>query len=200
MMTIQRSLGYIIMTWLMAPFGTVAMAAHGLVQRVDTFVFLPSWALSAGAGVLVGQNLGARKPERAERSAWLAILLVGGILTLACLILLLLARETAHIFNPETAFVTMGASFLRIAAAGYTAMALVVVLGQVLSGAGDTTPGMIISVAMVWVVQVPLAFLLPDLVDMGASGVRWAVVGGTFAGAIGFLLYFRSGRWKKRLV
>ncbi len=197
-MTTQRALGYIVLTWLMAPFGTVALAAHSIVQRVDTFLFLPSWALSAGAGVLVGQNLGAKQPQRAERSVWLATGLVAALMAVGCLALLVAAEGIIGLFNPEMELVAAGASYLRIAAAGYAVMALVITIGQALSGAGDTVPAMIISVIMVWAVQVPLAFLLPDIAGLGVLGVRWAIVGGTVAGAAAYLVYFRSGRWKYR--
>jgi putative MATE family efflux protein len=199
-MTTQRSIGAIVLTWLMAPFGTVALAAHSLVQRVDTVLFLPSWALSAGAGVLVGQNLGARRPDRAERGAWLATALVTGWMAVGSLALLLAAEGITGIFNTEPELVASAAVFLRIAAAGYVVMALVITLGQALSGAGDTVPAMIISVLMVWAVQVPLAFLLPEIGGLGVLGVRWAIVGGTVAGGAAYLVYFRSGRWKLRSV
>ena len=199
-MTAQRSLGYIALTWLMAPFGTVAMAAHSLVQRVDTVLFLPNWALSAGAGVLVGQNLGAREPQRAERSAWLATGLVGAVMAVGCVVLLLWAEGIVGLFNTEPELVATGAGFLRIAAAGYTVMAPVISLSQAIAGAGDTIPAMVISAAMVWVVQVPLAFALPDVAGLGVNGVRWAIVAGTAAGAAAYFAYFRSGRWKYRQV
>ncbi len=199
-MTTQRSLGYIVLTWLMAPFGTVALAAHSIVQRVDTILFLPSWALSAGAGVLVGQNLGARQPQRAERSVWLATGLVMALMAVGSLVLVLAAEGITGLFNQEPELTAAGAAFLRIAAAGYVLMALVITLSQALSGAGDTVPAMIISVVMVWAVQVPLALLLPDVAGLGVLGVRWAIVGGTVAGGAAYVVYFRSGRWKLRNV
>ncbi len=199
-MTTQRSLGYIVITWLMAPFGTVALAAHSIVQRIDMILFLPSWAISAGAGVLVGQNLGAGLPGRAERSAWLATALVTGLMAIGCLVLLLAAEVVTGLFNTEPELIAAAADFLRIAAAGYAVMALVITLGQALSGAGDTLAAMVISVIMVWLVQVPLGLLLPDVGGLGALGVRWAIVGGTVVGATAYLMYFRSGKWKLRNV
>jgi len=170
------------------------------VQRVDTVLFLPSWALSAGAGVLVGQNLGARLPDRAERSAWLAAGLVTGLMAIGCLVLLFAAEGVTGLFNTEPELVATAADFLRIAAAGYAVMAMVITLGQALSGAGDTLAAMVISVIMVWLVQVPLGFLLPNVGGLGALGVRWAIVVGTVAGAAAYLMYFRSGKWKLRNV
>jgi Na+-driven multidrug efflux pump len=79
-MNLQRSFGNLILTWFFAPFGTIAIAAHSIAARVEMFIFMPSMGLGSGAGVLVGQNLGARKPERAEKSAWLAM----GIVEVYC--------------------------------------------------------------------------------------------------------------------
>lgn len=199
-MTIQRSIGYVVLTWLMAPFGTVALAAHSLVQRIDTFLFLPNWALSAGAGVLVGQNLGALQPRRSEKSVRMAGGLVGAIIAAGCMVLLLWAEGVVTLFNSDAELVETGALFLRIATAGYVGMAVVIVLSQALAGAGDTLPAMAISVAMVWAAQLPLALALPGIGGLGVLGVRWAVVGGNTLGAAAFLLYFRSGRWERRRI
>jgi Na+-driven multidrug efflux pump len=79
-------------------------------------------------------------------------------------------------------------------------MALTVVFQQALSGAGDTMPAMLISLMMIWVVQLPLAYFLPRLTDFGVYGVRWALVIGIFAGAVAYIVYFHIGRWKRKMV
>ena len=199
-MSIQRSVGYLVLAWLMVPFGTFAVAGHSLIQRIDTLIFLPTWAIGSGAGVLVGQNLGAREPRRAERSAWLAVAVIVIVMLVVTVVLLLWAEGIIGIFNKETGLLDMASTFLRIAAAGYLLMALTVVLQQVLSGAGDTMPAMIISLMMIWIVQLPLAYLLPRWTDFGVYGVRWALVIGILAGAIAYIVYFQIGRWKRKRV
>jgi len=104
------------------------------------------------------------------------------------------------IFSTEPGLVETGSTFLRIAAAGYLMIASVIVFQYCISGAGDTLPAMLFSVMIVWGVQMPLAFFLPRITDLGVYGVRWAMVAAIFVGMIVFLVYFRTGRWKRKKV
>jgi Na+-driven multidrug efflux pump len=153
-----------------------------------------------GAAVLVGQNLGAGQPGRAERNAWLAAGFAQCIMLAGAVVLLLWAESIIGIFNTEPTLVKMASTFLRIAAAGYLVMGLSSVLGQSISGAGDTLPPMLIGLVTMWVVQLPLAFLLPRLTDLGVYGVRWAMVASVVVGATAIITYFRLGRWKRKEV
>jgi Na+-driven multidrug efflux pump len=96
--------------------------------------------------------------------------------------------------------VDIASSFLRIAAAGYIMMGLNAVFRQFLSGAGDTLSPMVISIVMIWLVQMPLAVILPRVTNLGVYGVRWAIVAGMVAGAVAYIIYFRLGRWKRKKV
>lgn len=196
----QRAFGSIVLTWFMAPFGTVAVAAHSLAQRVQIVLVLPGAQLGRAAGVLVGQNLGARQPGRAGRSGWLAVGLAEGVMFIGAVAVLLWAESIVRIFNTEPSLVQSASIFLRIAAAGYLVIGLVVVLEQSIAGAGDTLPPMLISLVMVWMVQLPLAFLLPRVTDLGVYGVRWSIVAGTVVGAVSYIVYFWLGRWKRKQV
>jgi putative MATE family efflux protein len=197
---LQKSLGDLVLTRLIVPFGTIAVAAHSLASRVDMFIFMPGMALGAGAGVLVGQNLGAGRPERAEKGAWLAIWFVEAFMIACSIALLLWAEYVIGIFTSEGELVRVGSIFLRIATASYLVLAFVSVLQSCIAGAGDTVPNMIMSIGMIWVIQLPLAFLLPHLAGFAVLGIRWAVVASTFAGMIVYILYFRLGRWKAKKV
>jgi putative MATE family efflux protein len=199
-MSIQRAFGNMILTWVIAPFGTLAVAAHSLGTRVEMFIFLPSMGLGMGSGVLVGQNLGARQPERAEKSAWTALGFVEAFTVCCAIVILLWAENVVSVFNNEPGLVDIGSLFLRIAAVSYVVIGLVAVLQNSIAGAGDTLPNMIISIGMIWVVTVPLAFLLPQIGDLGVLGVRWAMVAGMAGGAAAYVIYFRLGRWKKKKV
>ena len=198
--SVQRSFGNLVLTWFMVPFGTLAVAAHSLVQRVEMVLFLPSAPIGNAAGVLVGQNLGANQPERAERSGWLAAAIVGTVMLIGSLVILLWAERLIGVFNTEPALVELASAFLRIAAAGYLVMSFVLVLQQCISGAGDTLPALLFSLLSLWVVQVPLAFLLPQVNNLGVYGVRWALVTGMLVGAVINVIYFRSGRWQRKKV
>jgi putative MATE family efflux protein len=199
-MYLQRSLGDLTLTMFIAPFGTLAVAAHSLASRVDMFLSLPGMGLGSGAGVLVGQNLGAHQPERAEKGAWLAVGFVEAFLVACSTVILLWAENIMSIFTTDASLIRLGSIFLRIATGGYLILALVSVLQSCIAGAGDTVPNMIINVGMIWAVQLPLAFLLPRATGLGVFGVRWAIVASTFTGAIAYVTYFRLGRWKAKKV
>ncbi|MBI4283304.1 MAG: MATE family efflux transporter [Chloroflexi bacterium] len=199
-MGIQRSLGGLVLTRFIAPFGTVAIAAHSLVNRVELMLFLPSGQVSSGAGVLVAQNLGAGQPGRAERSGWLAVGFVQAIMLVASVAIWLWAEGIIRIFNTEPALVEVASIFLRIAIAGYLVTSFSQSLQQAISGSGDTIPPMLISLVMIWLVQLPLAFLLPRVSGLGVYGVRWAIVAGLVVGGIAYVVYFQMGRWKHKKV
>ena len=195
-----RSLGHFALMWIMVPFGTLAVAAHSLGQRIEVQLFFPIMGLGIGAGVLAGQNLGAGQPDRAERSGWLAAGLGQGFMLVCALVILLWAEKVVNLFSTEPALVELASVFLRIAVAGYLLLGLNAVLSQCLSGVGDTVPPMLATILTIWVVQIPLSLLLPRVTNLGVYGVRWAIVAGVVAGAIAYLLYFRMGRWKGKKV
>jgi putative MATE family efflux protein len=199
-MGMQTNLGQFILMSVIAPFGTLAVAAHTLNQRIEMFLFMPAWGLGIAAGVLVGQNLGAKQPARAERTGWLAAGIVEGFIVICSLAILIWAETFVHIFSSDPGVVSIGATFLRIATAGYIAMGLPVVLQQCISGSGDTIPPMLVSIATMWLVQLPLAYFLSRFTNLEVYGVRWAIVVGMVVGAIAYTAYFRLGRWKRKVV
>ena len=199
-MGIQSNLGQFALMWLIVPFGTLAVAAHTLCQRIEMVLFMPSVGLGSAAGVLAGQNLGARQPERAERGGWLAIGIAEGIMVTCAVAILLWAEGVVHIFSPEPGLVEIASTFLRIAIVGYLVLGLIIVSQFCISGAGDTLPPMIFAMVIIWLVQLPLAFLLPRVTDLGVYGIRWAMATGMLVGAVSFTTYFRMGRWKHKRV
>jgi len=199
-MMVGKSLGDLVFTWFMIPFGTTPLAAHNLISRVDSFVNTPGRTIGKGAGVLVGQNLGAGQPRRAARSGWFATGLVLGFMIICSVVLLLWSENIIALFNVEPNLVQVGAIFLKIAIIGFLGMSVVYVLQSCISGSGDTMPPMLITLSMLWVVQIPLAFLLSRYTDLQVYGVRWAIVIGIVIGAIALIIYFWSGRWKRKKV
>lgn len=199
-MNVQGALGNLVLTWLIAPFGTVAIAAHSIASRIQTFIYLPGMGLSMGAGVLVGQNLGAKQPRQAERSAWLAAGILEAFMVVCAGAIVLWSRQIMGVFTPEADLVALGSAFLRIAAASYLVLALSTVLQNCIAGAGDTVPNMVISIAIIWVVQMPLAYFLSKIPSLGVYGIRWAMVAAVYAGVTAYVVYFRLGRWKTRKV
>ncbi len=199
MMT-QDSTTYFLLTWFMVPFGTLAVAAHTVIMRIEMVLFMPAWGLGLAAGILVGQNLGARLPHRAERSGWLATGLAEAVTLVLSGVLLLWPDTILGVFASDPELIAIASVYLRIAVVGFLFLAIIAVVMQALSGAGDTVPLMVVGIVMGWLVQLPLAYFLPRVSDMGVFGVRWAMVIGLAVGAIAYLAYFRAGRWKRKIV
>jgi putative MATE family efflux protein len=196
----QMGLIHIVMMTFMVPFGTVAVAAHILGQRLEMFMNTLVMGLGMGAGVLTGQNLGAGEPERAERIGWLSLGIAEIIMVLASGAILIWAEYIVSIFNTNPSLVALASSFLRISTVGYLVLASISVFKHVLGGAGDTVPAMIFEVGHLWAVMLPLAFLLPGFFNLGVYGIRWAIVIGIYTGAAAYLIYFQTGRWKLKSV
>ncbi len=196
----QWMLGGLVMMWFMAPFGTLAVAAHTLVERVSAFVQMPSSGFGAAAGVLAGQNLGAGQPERAARSGWMAVGLVGGLTLIGSVYILLWPESLVRIFSSEPDLVEITGIFLKIAILAYLGMGLCSVFFMWLSGVGDTIPPLVIGLGAMWLVQMPLAYLLPKYTDLGVYGVRWAIVASLVVGALIYMVYMPGGRWKSKKV
>ncbi len=196
----ERSFADMALVWFMSPFGTLAVAGHTLLQRVEAVIRMPCMGLGQGSGVLVGQNLGAHQPERAERSGWLAGGLAEGFALVISVVILLWAESIVRVFNAEPDVVEMASIFMRIAAAGYLFMGLYFVMQTSISGAGDTLPPMLVTLLNFWLVQITLAFFLPRFTTLGVYGVRWAIVAGWVVGAIAYSIYFWRGRWKRKMV
>jgi putative MATE family efflux protein len=199
-MGVQMSLGNFVLIRLISPFGTSAVAAHTIWQRVDMLLMMTVMGVGMGAGVLAGQNLGAKKPERAVKSAWTAALMGEGFLVISAVAIFFGAESVVGIFNREPALVETGAAFLRIAASAYLFASFLLVFQYCISGAGDTLPPMILSIIGTWIVQIPLAYFLPKITGWGVYGVRWAIVITAFLLTVSYILYFLSGRWKRKVV
>lgn len=197
---IGSSFADLVLTWIMIPFGTAPLAAHNVLSRVEMFINTPGMGLGTAAGVLVGQNLGSKQPQRAARSGWLAAAIVSGFMLFCAITVFIWARQIIGIFTTDPQMVSVGADFLRIASAGYLAMGLNNILSSNISGAGDTLPPMLISLGRLWVIMIPLAVLLTRNTSLGAFGVRWSIVISLAVGAAAYLVYFLKGRWMRKKV
>ena len=197
---IQRNLNQFFLQIFMAPFGAAALAAHVITQRLEMFILMPAMSFGQGAGVLVGQNLGAKKPQRAERSAWTGVAIVEAFVLAVGGVMFFLALPVVHIFNRDPTLDITAVQFIRIAALGWALMGFQFVLMNCLQGAGDTLPTMIIGIFTTWVITIPLAYFLPLHTSWGAQGIRWAMTASVVVGAAANVIYFRMGKWKTRRV
>jgi putative MATE family efflux protein len=202
---IQRSLSQFVLQILMAPFGQAALAAHVIAQRVEMFLFMPAMSVGSGAGVLVGQNLGAGKPERAEKSAWLAVGLVQGFIILVSIVMFIWTGPVVRIFGNNAILEATSIQYIHIAIAGWVVMGFAFVLMNCLQSAGDTVPIMILSIVTTWIVTMLPAWVFSKYVfandpSSAVLSIRWAMTASIFVGSIVTVIYWRTGRWKTRKV
>lgn len=199
-MGVQGNLGQTVLMKIIVPFGTLAVAAHTLNQRAEMFVQMPGVGLGTGAGVLVGQNLGANQLKRAEQTGWMATTILVTFMGVFAAAVLVGAPVLMRLFTVEPELIQIGSDFLRIAAVGYLMNGFIICLQNSISGSGDTMPPMVISILTTWTILLPAAFLLPRFTDLGVYGIRWAIVLSLTFGAIAYIIYFRLGRWKNKKV
>ena len=156
--------------------------------------------MSNAAATLVGQNLGAGKPERAERSVWVAGLINMIFLGAVTIIFLIFAEPLIRIFTTDAAVVPYGVAALRFISYGYVAYAYGMVMVAAFNGAGDTTTPTWINLGCYWLLQIPLAYTLANIAGLGAHGVFLAItVAESFIAIIGILM-FRRGTWKTQKI
>ena len=185
---------------IMSEFGSVALAGYTIAVRIIVFTFLPAWGLSNAAATLVGQNLGAKKPERAERSVWLTGLATMAFMAVVAVVYIAFNQELVRIFSREPGVVAAGAECLRIVSYGYLFYAWELVIIQAFNGAGDTITPTKINFACFWLIEIPVAYAFALKLGAGEPGVYWSIViAESIAGLVAIAL-FRRGRWKERVV
>lgn len=195
-MGMEMNLGNLVLVKFISPFGTLGLAGHSLNQRVQMFLGVPGMGLGQAAGVLVGQNLGAKQPERAVTTGWRCVALLTVMMFVFSGAAALWAEYIVRIFSSDPELVEMASAFIRIATVGYLVSGITGSLQQSISGAGDTVPPMLVTLGNLWLVQVPLAFVLSRNTPLGIYGVRWAMVAGVAVAAIAYAIYYSLGRWK----
>jgi len=185
---------------IISSFGTDALAGYIIGIRVVLFALLPSFGMSNAAATMVGQALGAKKPERAERAVWKAgfynLIFLGSV----GLIFVLFARQIVGLFTHDPNVVPYGVDCLRIVAYGFLFYAYGMVLTQSFNGAGDTWTPTIINLFVFWLWELPLAYVLAIVFGIGPRGVFLAIMTAFSTLAIVSALVFRRGRWKTKLV
>lgn len=177
-------------------FGSAALAGYTIAIRILIFVILPSWGLSNAAATLVGQNLGAKQPERAQISVWRTGFYNMLFLGVIGVIFLLFATPIIRLFSNDPVVVPLAATCLRILSYGNIGYAYGMVMLQAFNGAGDTVTPTYVHFFGFWVMEIPLAYFLAITAHLGANGVYISIVVAEAAIAAAGILLFRRGRWK----
>lgn len=185
---------------ILSGFGSNALAGYVIGIRVIMFALLPSWGMSNAAATMVGQALGARKPERAERAVWMAGFYNMCFLGIVGLFFVIFAGQIVSIFTHDPAIAPYGVECLRIVACGFLFYAYGMVITQSFNGAGDTWTPTVINLFVFWLWELPLAYVLAIILGLGPRGVFLAVTIAFSTLAIVSAVMFRKGRWKMRMV
>ena len=181
-------------------FGSAALAGYAIAIRILMFVLLPSWGLANAAATMVGQSLGAQKPDRAERAVWQAGFYNMLVLTGIGGLFVLFAGPLVSLFVTEPEVHRYGARGLRIVSLGFPFYAYGMVLAMSFNGAGDTWTPTWLNLFCFWLLEIPLAFLLARQLGWGPAGVFAAVALAYSALAVASAALFKRGRWKTRRV
>ena len=185
---------------IISSFGSNALAGYTIGMRIIVFALLPSWGMSNAAATLVGQALGAGKPERAERAVWQAGFYNMCFLGVIGLLFVLFAEPIIGMFTADPGVVPYGVDCLRVVACGFLFYAYGMVLSQSFNGAGDTLTPTILNLFVFWLWEIPLAYVLAFVFRMGPRGVFLAMTIAFSTLAVLSALVFRRGRWKAKVV
>ncbi|HET8624173.1 MAG TPA: MATE family efflux transporter, partial [Gemmatimonadales bacterium] len=184
----------------LATFGDAALAGYTIAIRIVIFALLPSWGLGNAAATMVGQALGAKKPDRAERAVWIAAGYNFAFLGSIGVVFVLGAGPIVALFTNDPAVSEYAENCLRIVSLGFPLYAYGMILEQSFNGAGDTWTPTWINLGCFWLFEIPLAWLLAVPLGVGPVGVFAAITGAySMTAAVSWVL-FRRGRWKLRVV
>ncbi|WP_420578043.1 MATE family efflux transporter [Ekhidna sp.] len=191
-----ETLSWLFLVRIVAEFGTEAVAGYQLSFRVIVFTLLPSFGMANAAATLVGQNLGAKKPDRAETSVWRTAKWNTIFLVSVAIVFSIFADQVLGIFDQSGIVLETAKSALRIICFGYIFFAYGMVIGQAFNGAGDTLTPLWINIVVFWAIQIPLSYYLSVLNDWGADGVFFCIAFCHSLYAVIAIVLFKRGKWK----
>ncbi len=178
-------------------FGTEAGAAMGIGNRMESLSFLVSFGISTAAATVVGQNLGAKQPGRAERGAWATVGIVSIWTLFSTIFFVFIPGPIAKVFSSDPVVVEIAIDYLIILGLSQIFMGIEIVLQGAFSGAGNTVPPMIVSIPGS-IARLPLAYWLCFGLDLGINGVWWTLTITSFVKAVILVIWFKKGSWKKK--
>lgn len=193
-----RALGFTALTVLVATFGTVTVAAYGIGIRLLSFIIIPAVGLSIATSALVGQNIGARKMDRAIATNRIGSILALVSLSIAGAVLFLVAEPLARVFMPEGGdAIRQSAHFIRVLAPTFGLIGWQMVVTGTMRGAGDTLSSMVLTIVSQWVLQLPLAYVFAITLGHGSVGIWWSFAVANVLSTVAAVAWYLHGRWKK---
>ncbi len=193
-------ISWMVLVRIVSSFGSAAVAGYTVAIRIIIFAILPSWGLASAAATLVGQNLGAQKPDRAEKSVWLTGFYNMLFLGVVAVIFIVFPEPIIRLFTNDPTVVPFGVDCLRVVSYGNLAYAYGMVMVQSFNGAGDTLTPTVVNLFGYWLFQIPVAYFLAFQAGLGPKGVFAAIPIAETAIAIVGVALFRQGRWKTKKI
>jgi len=187
---------WIFIVRILAEFGSHVIAGATIAIRIMMFTMMPAWGLSNAVATLVGQNLGAKKPERAERAVWVTGFWTMLFLGAVAVVFFLFSESLVSIFSDDYGVITVGGDWLRIVSYSYFIYAWWMVSVQAFNGAGDTLTPTKINFVFFWLIQLPLSYVLSITMNMAHNGVFWAIFVSETSVGLFTLWLFKKGKWK----
>jgi len=198
--TVISTASWIGLIRILSTFGSNALAGYTIGIRVIIFALLPSWGLANAAATMVGQALGARRPDRAEKAVWIAGFYNMCFLGTVGVVFVLLARPIVYVFTTDPLVLPHGVNALRIVALGFVFYAYGMVLAAAFNGAGDTLTPTLLNFVSFWLWEIPLAYVLAKTLGLGPRGVYASITIAFSTFALLGAVVFRRGKWKERKV
>jgi len=194
------TISWIALVRIISVFGSEVVAGYTIAIRIVSFILLPSWGISNAASTLVGQNLGAGKPQRAERAVMITGFVNMILLGIVGLFLVLFPEPFISLFVNDPVVLKAGTECLRIVSLGFIAYGFGMVIVNSFNGAGDTSTPLKVNFIAFWMIEIPLAWILAIKFGMNEKGVFWAIVIAETIMTLTAFMVFRRGRWKLKEV
>jgi len=194
------ALGMLALYGIVNRFGLDTNAAFSAAGRIDSFAAMPAMSFAVALSTFVGQNLGANKPERVKRGFHATLIMTTIITLITSLVAVFFGGFLMKMFTNDAQVIEIGKKYLVIVGAFYMLFSSMFIVGGVMRGAGDTLIPMFITLFALWVIRIPLAYLLSQQSWLGVYGIWWSIPIGWATGLMLSYLYYLSGRWKKKVI
>ena len=194
------AVGMVALYWIVNQFGVDANAAYSAAGRIDSFAALPAMSFAVALSTFVGQNLGANRPDRVRAGFRATLIMISALTLVISSLIVFFARFLMQVFTDDPVVIDIGHDYLVIIGVFYLLFAVMFVINGVLRGAGDTLIPMFISLFSLWIIRIPVAYLLSKHTSMGVHGIWWSIPIGWFTGMVLYYLYYLTGHWKKKSV